>query len=344
MAENKAILNSIRSFKFHAPKSKPWSTEKDEDVWPCESEFSDPSMADLLRDIFRECQGTLLELSIDTRSGISAERLIADRLSVLSGDRRIRFTRLHTLHLDNSILGSKPLYLALFPACPNIDTLCVTGDMVKSMAAGPVDLEMCSSVKYLTFGDHRKYLNVRAIETILGRFASLESLMIKGPIRLGDEAYDDCLPVFKVSYTVAPGSKDITEVRSKQLTPLPQTIWEHCRSLKQLGIEGLYWTRVLSMAGLCFAAMPQLVLLQGLSYDITFMGMTPMARRIEQSADDSSFGDTTPAFVKGVIFDSHAAERFRVRAGRDRPVGWDRPCENLDLDDQDLEYLGLNDI
>lgn len=294
-----------RSFKFCTPESKCLPPD-DRPVW-----FGE--VMELLRDILCKCQETLLELSIDVRMEMLTGRFLADGLSVLFGEHRIRFRNLRALCLNTSILEYGSLKRALLPPHLNLRTLSVLGDMAKSIAA---DREMYSSVKYLSIGDQGMGFAPRVIEAIVGRFVGLESLMLNGSLIAADQAARD--GVYRVRYAVL-----CTWSEPMQLTPLPQTIREHCPSLKQFAIQRLYWDDLESLARLYFATMPQLVLLQGLKTNADTWGRAPMARRMQ---------DGKPAFSMRRIQHSDALARFQYRSGRDSPIGWDESCEYICYD------------
>lgn len=159
-------------------------------------------MAELLLDILRRCQETLRELSIDTSLDMHSEMLLVDRLSALTRDSgtrdsRLRLEGLRALHLKHYRSNLEDLEIALFPACPNIDTLCVGGILAESLA---VDREMYSSVKYLCIEDYVD-LTPQHIEAIVGRFANLESLMFESPT--DHHSSDVMKDVCNVRYAVA---------------------------------------------------------------------------------------------------------------------------------------------
>ncbi|KAF6834228.1 hypothetical protein CPLU01_05039 [Colletotrichum plurivorum] len=245
----------------------------------------------------------------------------------------LRFERLRGLHLRNIRDDCGALELALFPACPNLDTLRPSGSMATSLA---VDLESYSSVKYLIITENPTggYYTYRAIGAIAGRFANLESLMI--------------------DFDLAPSER----------AAVHRIIQEQCLSLKQLALTPWNpFADLKSQARSYFAAMPKLELLQW-SNDFLFRDPSHnrMARRTEQAiadssslpGDDTADDDTTDddttdddttdddttdgetvkdVFNMRLIHSSHALARFQHRPGRggnNGAEGWDRKYEFSD--------------
>ncbi|KAF6808787.1 hypothetical protein CMUS01_13819 [Colletotrichum musicola] len=107
-------------------------------------------------------------------------------------------------------------------------------------------------------------------------------------------------------------------------------VTENALAPYKLAIPYFYGEIAERMAREYFAAMPQLVLLQGVEYDRGGGGSGPitMARRTERVAADSS-SDARDTFRMGFVAPSHALERFQRMAGGDGAVAEERLYETL---------------
>ncbi|KAF6837446.1 hypothetical protein CPLU01_03070 [Colletotrichum plurivorum] len=168
-----------------------------------------------------------------------------------------------------------------------------------AMSAG----EAYSSVRCLVVKTHFIVgIHLRSIGRIVGRFPNLESLMLETNVEYGDMG-------------------------------VHKTIQEQCTKIKQLAIPFFYGALAEPMAREYFAAMPRLVLLQGVEYDRRGgSGPIAMARRTERAPTDGfpSPSDSKDTFRMGYVIPSHALERFQCMArGGGGAVAEDRLHETL---------------
>ncbi|KAF6806874.1 hypothetical protein CSOJ01_08526 [Colletotrichum sojae] len=166
-----------------------------------------------------------------------------------------------------------------------------------AMSAG----EAYSSVRHLVVKKSMRVgIHLRSICRIVGRFSNLESLMLNTHVEFDDMG-------------------------------VQKTIQQQCPKLKQLAIPCFYGTFAEPMAREYFAAMPRLVLLQGVEYDHRGggWGLIKVARRTGQAVADSS-SDARDTFRMGYVARSRALERFQCMArGDGGAVGEDRLYERL---------------
>ncbi|KAF6808320.1 hypothetical protein CMUS01_13924 [Colletotrichum musicola] len=300
-------MRSIRSFDLCTPRYELFREGEGVPLWIRDTDARNTYMAAALCDFLHRCQATLQELSIDTRWEAAAATPIAQRITALAKvppphfkERwELRFERLRDLHLRNARDDCGALDLALFPACPNLDTLRPSGSMAASLA---VDLELYSSVKYLIIPENPTggYYTSRAIGAIVGRFANLESLMI--------------------DFDLAPSERAaVHRLRCKI---------EQCASLKQLALTP--WNPFADDT-----ADDDTTGDDTTGNDIVGDGTMGDDTMGDDTTDDNTTdGETVEdVFNMRLIHSSHALARFQHRPGRggnDGAEGWDRKYEFSD--------------
>ncbi|KAF6807769.1 hypothetical protein CSOJ01_07971 [Colletotrichum sojae] len=311
----KPILSSIRSFDFCMSRYSSVAPTEDIPLWLRDTNTRNIVVAEILCEILHKCQAKLSELSIDTRWHAAAATPIAERISALKERGGLRFERLRALHIRTFKYESAALELALFPICPNLDTLLVSGNMAESIT---VDWKLYSSVKYLSVVIEGYHVDDMHTPEAVGAIVVRDAVVRMQCPSLKQLA----LPHFWGS-----GPKRKSQAR-KYFAAMPKLeLLQWSKNRRSLDLGHNTMARRTKQAIADSSSSPN----DDTEDDDTEDDDT----EDDDTEDDDTEDDDTvdDVFEMGRIQSSHALARFQHRPGRggnDRAEGWDRKYEFSD--------------